>query len=160
MVYTWKAGAHIKADAQVAGEMCAQLEAQGNLTARALLDANRPEDAPLHDEFEWRDGVAAEKYRESQARCIIRSLVVISASPVPTRGFYHIDVKESNYHSVQTIMNQEETADKLYRMALGALQSARRAYSAVAELVDVYVAIDKAQADYDAAHLEAAEVTR
>ena len=77
MIYQWKAGAVVKASAEDAGAQCEALSRAGKLTPAALVDLNRPEDAPLHNAFEWRDDVAAEKYRESQARYIILSLIHI-----------------------------------------------------------------------------------
>ena len=55
MVYKWKDAARIKSDAQTAGEICEKLEKNGGLTAKRLVDESRPEDAPLHKEFEWND---------------------------------------------------------------------------------------------------------
>lgn len=50
-----------------------KLRKEGALTAADVVaDARRP-DSPLHELFEWDDSVAAERYRESQARSLIRS---------------------------------------------------------------------------------------
>ena len=38
MVFQWKQGARIKADAQQAGILCSKLETEGRLTAKALLE--------------------------------------------------------------------------------------------------------------------------
>ena len=51
--YTWLAGSRHKVDAEVAGRVCEELERNGGLTAERLVEASRPEDAPLHKEFEW-----------------------------------------------------------------------------------------------------------
>lgn len=67
MVYEWKEAAQIKADAQKAGEMLENLEKTVGLTPKNLVEASRDESAPLHNEFEWNDTKAAEKYRETQA---------------------------------------------------------------------------------------------
>lgn len=74
--YSYAKGASHKVSAQVAGEVCAELESKGTLDAKSLVDASRDEDAPLHPEFEWNDTVAAERYREGQASAVIRHLVV------------------------------------------------------------------------------------
>lgn len=93
MVFQWKQGARIKADAQQAGVLCSRLEAEGRLTAKTLLDECRDENSPLHDEFEWNDGIAAEKYRENQARHIISCLVTVHESAAPTRSFSTLSTK-------------------------------------------------------------------
>lgn len=51
--------------------------ARGELTAAAVLDESRPEDAPLHAAFEWDDSKAAEHYRLQQSRQLIKAVVVI-----------------------------------------------------------------------------------
>ena len=58
MVYKWKSGARIKGDAQASGELFEQLaNTPDGLTARTLLDANIPESAPLHSDYEWNDEI-------------------------------------------------------------------------------------------------------
>lgn len=52
-------------------------ERDGGITASALVEESRPVNAPLHPEFEWDNAVAGEKYREVQARQIIRSVVLM-----------------------------------------------------------------------------------
>lgn len=52
-------------------------EAHGQLTPQLLVDAARPADHPLHDRFEWDNSVAGEKYREEQARSLIRTVRVV-----------------------------------------------------------------------------------
>ena len=89
MIYQWKSASRIKTNAQTAGEICENLERTVGLTAKNLLEVSRPEDAPLHNEFEWNDSVAAEKYRENQARYIIRMLCVApeKEDKPPVRAF-------------------------------------------------------------------------
>ena len=67
-----------KNPADVAGPICQQLrESEQGLTPRSLVDASRDKNAPLHNEFEWDNTVAAEKYREQQAANIIRHLIIV-----------------------------------------------------------------------------------
>lgn len=49
----------------------------GQITPGDLVDASRPDDAPLHTCFTWDDAEAAEKCREDEARRIIRSYVIV-----------------------------------------------------------------------------------
>lgn len=48
----------------------------GQTTPRALWKSQRRKDAPLHECFEWDEKEAASKHRDSQARLIMRCLVV------------------------------------------------------------------------------------
>lgn len=143
MVYQWKLGSHVKGSAQVAGEVCEQLEKQGRLSAKILLDESRPEDAPLHNSFEWDDSIAAEKYREDQAREIIRSLVIVPEKAVPVRGFFKIERAENTYQAIDTILSCEESAEKLFNTALRELHAVQKKYSAIKKLDRVWGAIEE-----------------
>lgn len=48
----------------------------GRLTPQQVVEAATPDDHPLHDQFEWRDGVAAHQFRLDQARTLIRTVEV------------------------------------------------------------------------------------
>ena len=49
----------------------------GLLRPRAVVDAARDVESPLHRCFEWDDKVAGEKYRLEQAQRLIRSFTVV-----------------------------------------------------------------------------------
>lgn len=67
-----------KNSAEIAGPICQKLrESPQGLTPHSLVEASRDVNAPLHNEFEWNDSVAAEKFREQQAACIIRHLIIV-----------------------------------------------------------------------------------
>ena len=143
MVYRWKSGSHHKVDAQTAGEVCKALEEEGRLTAADLVDESRPEDAPLHDEFEWDDSIAAEEYRKQQARVMIATIVeVITPEIVPTRAFFNIVHNDSNYESIRTIISDEDKRKALLAKALSELHAFEQKYSTLLELTEVFTAID------------------
>lgn len=146
MVYEWKPGSRHGVGANTAGAVCEQLEAAGSLTAKSLLDASRPEDAPLHSEFEWNDSVAAERYREDQARSIIRHLTVrLDEKPgEPVRGFFRIERSGGqSYTSVNVILKQSDLRSNLLRKALDEMDAFQRKYSTLTELATVFAAVAK-----------------
>lgn len=49
----------------------------GRLTAHIVLDEARDPAHPLHGRFTWDDSVAAERYRLSQARDLIRTVKIV-----------------------------------------------------------------------------------
>lgn len=115
MVYKWKTGSVIKADAQVAGEVCEGLKNTVGLTKKNLVDASRAEDAPLHNSFEWDDAVAAESYREEQAGYIIRSLTVSvhgRKGEKMERFAIHVDSKEEMLALSQRNFIEREEKDR------------------------------------------------
>lgn len=144
MVYQWKNGSRISADPQVAGEMCERLESEGRLTAKDLLDENRPEDAPLHKVFEWNDGVAAEKWREQQARHVISSIVVYKEEVGPVREFFNVLVTEKEYKSIKTILSNQNDTQNLFETAMRELVSIQKKYSSIQTLHKIWEAIDDA----------------
>jgi len=78
--YKFRDSARIKGgvDAQTVGETLTAIEGQhGGITPSLLVDKSRPEDAPLHPCFTWDNDQAAELYRETEARSIVRSVRVV-----------------------------------------------------------------------------------
>lgn len=144
MIYKLKSGARLPVKAQVAGEECERLEAKGMLTPSNLVEASRPEDAPLHKCFEWDDTVAAEKWRQTQAAYIIRSVeVTIEKSIEPTRAFVATVSDDSReYRSVGYIMRRADDREALLDSARRELLAFRRKYQTLHELSEVIDAID------------------
>ena len=143
MVYQWKKASYIKADANVAGQMCEQLEQTVGLTAKSLLDANRPKEAPLHGEFEWDDSKAAEQYREQQARHIINCLCVKPErnDQEPVRAFFTIS--QPSYENISVILQSAEKHSSLLDLALKELNAFKAKYNTLTQLEPVFDAIDK-----------------
>lgn len=65
--------------ADVAGREFDRLSAEhgGRITSAQVVDAARPDEAPLHPAFEWDDEKAAERYRQHQASTLIRAVVLV-----------------------------------------------------------------------------------
>ena len=115
VVYKYRLQGMFKTPPEVAGSVCQELsESAEGLTPKRLVDVSRPDEAPLHEEFEWDDAVAGEKYRETQANNIIRSIVVVESDieternlklnlvdeeePAKDRGF--VSTGENTHHYV------------------------------------------------------------
>lgn len=148
MTYQWKTGSRHKVDANIAGTVCAELEAAGNLTAGNLVDISRPEDAPLHSEFEWNDSIAAEEWRKRQARNIIQSIVVVNETNPENsvRAYFNIEVTKPNYESISAIVTNEDKYEALKRAAFRELEAFRRKYAQITELQAVFDAIKEVTA--------------
>ena len=144
MIYKIKNGARLPVSAQVAGEECKRLESQGKLTPQDLVNESRAEDAPLHNCFEWNDGIAAEKWRCAQAAYIIRSVeVTVEKTSEPTRAFVAtISDGTRTYKDVGVVLRNADSREELLRNAMRDLLAFRRKYQNLRELVDVIDAID------------------
>lgn len=149
MVYKWKNAARIKCDAQIAGEFLAHIENTVGLTPKNVVDASRPEDSPLHNEFEWDDEVAAEKYREVQAGHIIRSIIVdvedcVSEEPVTVRAFVNVEKDDNrNYKPIQVVIKDKDYMNSLYESAMRELKAIQFKYQSVTRLKHIFDEIDK-----------------
>lgn len=146
-VYKWKAGSRVNADAQKVGEICAQLEQKNGLTPKALVDASRHKNAALHSLFEWDNETAAEKYRETQAAYIIRSIEIETVgTSEPVRAFVSVSVSgdDRTYTSVEAALKVVSIREEVLNNALRELEAFKRKYRGLEELASVITAIDDA----------------
>jgi hypothetical protein len=107
---------------QVSAELLRIREAGGVLTPPAVVEAARPPEAPLHRAFEWDDGRAAEQYRLTQARRLIRMVILIDPPSGRTVAqFHHVNVQAGGrrYEPIDFVV---ATPD-LYEAATGELLS-------------------------------------
>lgn len=141
--YQFKKGAHIRVNADVAGQVCEQLEQTVGLTAKNLVDASRNKDAPLHSAFEWRDDIAAEAYREQQARHIINCLCLRreNGEEQPVRMFFK--TTDVVYESLPVILKNEDKHATLLRNALRELSWFKQKYQQLTELQPLFEVIEQ-----------------
>lgn len=147
--YQYKVKGLQKCPAQVAGEICEQLQnSEAGLSPATLLDVSRDANAPLHGEFEWDDTVAAEKYRITQAAGIIRNIVIVTKDENDTikqdRGFVSIPGGTSAYVSLQAALDNDEWNAHLLEMAKNDMQAFLAKYRRVQELAEVNAAMKMA----------------
>lgn len=147
MVYKWKTYSY-KTSAAVAGSVCEELDRTVGLTPENLVDASRPEDAPLHNEFEWDDNVEAEAYRKAQARLMISnlSIVIEEKKQEPVRAYFSLQrgfrKNSGTYESTITIMEDSERRALLLEKAKAEMIAFKSKYSMLTELADVFESID------------------
>ena len=139
MTYKWKEGHAHHADPEKAHEVMAELEERGALTPENLVDVSRPEDAVLHGEFTWDDAKAAEEFRKTEARALIRAIIIVpdkeSAVQEPVRAFFKIsDRTEHTYENTFTIIKQEDKRLKLQQQAYDELKAYGTKYSTILSL--------------------------
>lgn len=149
MVYSFRAGSHLKGDPQQIGEHVEQLRRQhdGRVTPRVVVDDAAKRRSPLHPHFEWEDARAADLYRLEQARHLVRSLIVSvpDADAPPTRAFVCVRYEgddENAYTSVAVAMRDPVTRDQVLAAARRELASFRKKYKELDELSEVLAAID------------------
>lgn len=155
MVYQWKsAGEKYPVTAQVAGETIEEITktlGKGYIEKEDLLEASREENAPLHKCFEWRDEVAAEKYRVYQAGDIISNIVVVTVKvgdkttelKEPTRAFVSVSTAKAKgkFVSVESVMSNEDYRKQVLNNAAFELLTFKNKYQGYAELSKVFESI-------------------
>ena len=137
-----------KNPAEVAGPVCQKLrESPQGLTPKSLLDASRDEDAPLHNEFEWDDNVAAEKFREQQAANIIRHIMIIRTDiqevrQSRNRAFVSKGENDTAYVPLDEALSNEKWKANLLKAARIDAERFVAKYNRLAELAGVINAIN------------------
>ena len=133
-----------KVSAQAVGEICERLEKQnGACTPQALLDESRDPSAPLHNEFDWDDTVAAEKWRIEQARMLIKDVRIIRSDDTQERKMYHERGFVSTpggrgaYVSMDAALQKEEYMNNLLAQAKREMLCFIAKYRRVKELAGV-----------------------
>ena len=94
--YKYKKGAVHRVSADIAGPICQRLHDSKTLTPKNLVEEARPEDSPLHPEFDWDDTIAAEKWREEQARQVIKTIILYESDINTERELILEEIKDEN----------------------------------------------------------------
>lgn len=144
-VYQWKAGSIHKIPAEVAAAEMNKLAKEDRLNAKELVEISRPEDAPLHCEFEWDDSIAAEKYREVQGQAMIRHLTVkiaVNEHEYPTKYFFKVRNEVNTFEPITVILKDEDKTAMLLEQARRELQTFKAKYAGLKELASVIKAIN------------------
>ena len=118
MKYKYKDNAFTKVKAQVVGETLEKIikKNKGKVIPRTIVDAATPKRSPIHDCFEWDNSIAANKYRETQASYILRSVVIIheyddeDKEPLEVRAFVSVEAVEGGryYTTINRAVQDEE----------------------------------------------------
>lgn len=105
-------------DKEIVAKRLAEIAAanNGKLTPDLVVQDAEQSDSPLHELFEWDDGVAGHKYRIEQARNVITSVRVVITTENKTFSsvFYTRDPSaepnEQGYVSLTTLKSDKDLA--------------------------------------------------
>jgi hypothetical protein len=152
MVYKWRNGASAGGlPAQVVGEQLESIRQShnGRMTPANVVEAARPETAPLHPAFEWDDAAAAESWRQEQARFIIRHVAVEvkkdeASEPKTIRAFVSLsEDKAQHYTSTVAAMSDPALRQQVLGRAWGELQAWRARYNELKEFAGLFSLMDE-----------------
>lgn len=107
-----------------------------DVTPEKVVDHARDANTVLHSLFEWRDDVAAELYRQKQARGIITNLVTVketvtesgSKEKIFVRSFVSSGERDHVYRPIQSVVVQQDEYTLLLARAIRELQAFRTKY--------------------------------
>lgn len=149
-MYKFASCAVHKVSAQAVGEICEKLEKEaGGCTPKRLLDESRDPESPLHNEFDWEDSVAAEKWRIEQARLLISHVRIVRTddskerNTYQERGFVSTPGGRGVYVSMDTALREEEYKSNLLEQAKREMLSFIAKYRRIKELTGVIEAIEE-----------------
>ena len=90
-IYRAKGDRWSREKAQLIGE---RLASMNSVTPSLVVEDARNPKSPLHECFDWDDGIAAEKWRLAQARNVINCIITYEPSKhgedLEVRAFYHV----------------------------------------------------------------------
>lgn len=144
MVYKWKIDGLYSVPAQEAGQELERIyQTRGKMDPADIVDESRPDDALLHTCFEWRDDVAAERWREQQARGICRCLITkaetVEGKQMEVRAFFSV---EKTYHPISVVVKSADKTAELLASAMKELEAFKAKYQDLSQLAQVIEAIN------------------
>lgn len=156
MVFQFRDGFSCGKPAQMIGPWLEEIKERnaGRLRPRDVVEAARPDDSVAHACFEWNDSVAGEKWRQEQARKIIRHVVVvenqddIEEDPRTTPAYVSIArprLDGQGYMGTHEALSSADTREIVISLALASLRGWRRRYGHLEELAHVVAAIEEVE---------------
>ena len=122
-----------------------ECETLSEVTPENVLDKARDDSTELHKCFEWDNSIAGEKYRLIQARDVIRHFVIEykkdEEEPQKIRT-YQISTTTNQYKPTRVILQNPDEYSALLERAKDELRDIQRRYNTLAELEEVFAAID------------------
>ena len=139
IVISWKVKGLFKADAQKVSEEIAEIGE--TVEPSEILEKARNESTELHKCFEWRDDIAAEKYRLHQARVMLGNLVFKykdeQVKQEPVRLMYKTAENEG-YKSINLIMQKPDEYKALLDRAYSELRAFKNKFKMLKELKEIF----------------------
>ncbi len=151
LVFEWKMKGLYPVAAQAAGmELERIYKDYGRCDAADVVDESRPEEAVLHPCFEWRDHVAAEFYRQQQARNLVGCIVTVEEPQknerVEVRAFAHVS---GTYTPMTVVVRDQDKRAELVEKTLREFRAIRDKANIISDeprLMGIFQAIDAATA--------------
>lgn len=143
-------------EAQVVGDELSRISQAhgGRFTPAHVVEESKPKDAVLHNEFEWRDKAAAEKYRQYQARNLINVVQAIpeipegeKSSQKPLPVFVNIvegpvQNNDRTYQPMADVLADPNKRQAMVQRCLEKLVRVRNEFAALQEYAAIWAQVD------------------
>ena len=144
MTVEWKVKGLFKADPE---SVYSEITALGDsFSPEMIVAAARDESTELHKCFTWDDTIAAESWRKHQARMILAQLVIRTETKdnetVAVRVVASTNVR-NEYTPTAMLVRSEQNYEDLLARAIKELKAFQQKYKIVAELREIFEAIDE-----------------
>lgn len=123
---------------------------------REVLDDAKDKSAPYHDYFDWDDTSAGERYRLTQARHLISSIVIVrvrteETEPIQVRAFVNIidDEGIKGYVPIDVAISNPNSAPQIILQALKEAKLWREKYLEYKELAKIHKAIQEKSQEFN-----------
>lgn len=126
-----------------------QTSVTDDITPKMVVDDARNPESPLHDLFDWDDAVAAERWRITQARVVLRRVslvIVVQDLEVRTPMFVRnpdAPVHEQSYIEVKSLEHDPARARRVITMEFARMESALRRMRTLATALDLLDDVDQ-----------------
>lgn len=153
--YARKGSSFTDEEAAVCGPELVRIEKLNEgLTPRMVVAEAADPESPLHPQFEWNNTVAATKYRDEQARRLIRNVVVRvmdenKDEEQEVRVFLNVKEKhQRSYRNISYVSKDENLQNQVVEQAHNELERWRIKWSQYKQLESFVDDVRLAQADH------------
>lgn len=138
---------------EAANELESIEKRDGNIHPEAVVRAARSRSNPLHPQFNWDNESAAHEHRLTEARALVRNLVFVEIIGEEEKfiepAFVNVKLQNNGqdrgYMSTVKVLSNAELREQVIADALKGLEAWQKRWAHLAELGDVFRAIDRAK---------------
>ena len=120
---------------------------KGILMPEEIVAEAKPKSSPLHDQFDWDDSEAAQKWRIHQARLLL-NIVVEYIGPEDDTKEMRVFVSlrdergEGGYRLLNKVLSTRPLREQLLEDAIAEMEHFKHKYRDLKELAEVFAAMD------------------
>jgi hypothetical protein len=150
--HEWKDGFRLGLDpSRVGKELEALRDKEGNIDVDDVWQKAKSKRSAMHEGFTWDKDAAALKCWRTEARYILRHLIVLhDRGPLKdTAPRAYVSVNNEGYRAIEPVLKAEDARAALVETVLNRYLSIQKEYQHVVELAKAHEGIKAAKADWE-----------